>query len=186
MGIFGLWELFLIMVPGNVIIWILRHLSWQVIWKYLTSTCLMLRPFQIDCLLGPTDPDFLIFHLRIHRVVILSNERLVDLAHTVPLIAFILLIHPLPQKHRSSSHKNALKILMQNAGWIVLSPASVSTTASFSSCDEQLRGDQRLRNDCLQYLLDWKAGWNPVIVSGTGDQFVRTMTSALGYPFVKF
>ena len=54
------------------------------------------------------------------QVVIPSNERLVDPAHTVPLdalvkllkpmavttLAFILLIHPLSQKkHRSSSHK---------------------------------------------------------------------------------
>ena len=64
----------------------------------------------------------------------------------------------------------------------MLPPASVGTTASSSSgCDQQLRGDQRLRNDYLQYLQDRKVGWSPGIVSSTGEQFVRTMTSALWY-----
>ena len=132
------------------------------------------------------------------QVVISSNERLVDPAHTVPLDAPVKLLETYgchyvgfyladsstapAEEAQEQQPQNALTILMQNAGRIMLPPASVGTTASSSSgCDQQLRGDQRLRNDYLQYLQDRKVGWSPGIVSSTGEQFVRIMTSALWY-----
>ena len=80
---------------------------------------------------------------------------------------------------RARQEPNALTILMQNAaGRLVLPDTTINVV---SSSQQQLRGDQRLRNDFLHYLEERKVRWNPSVVSNTGEEFVKSMTSALWY-----
>ena len=92
--------------------------------------------------------------------------------------ASISLTQALLDKWRISTQQpNALAVLMQNAGRLVLPSAAVKVSAS---SEQQLRGDQRLRNNFLRYLQESKVGWSPS-VSTTGEQFVETLTCALWY-----
>ena len=54
------------------------------------------------------------------------------------------------EEAQTQQQPNALEILMQNAGRLVLPPAAVNATSS-SGSEQQLRGDQRLRNDFTIY-----------------------------------
>ena len=114
------------------------------------------------------------------QVVISSNERLTDPTHTVPLDAPIKLLETYgchyvgfyladsgtagQVAHHSTQQPNVLAVLMQNAGRLVLPCAAVNVSAS---SEQQLRGDQRLRNDFLRYLQESKVGWSPSVVSTT-------------------
>ena len=70
---------------------------------------------------------------------------------------------------------NALEMLMQNAERLVLQPAAIYDS-SRSDSDQHIRGDYRLRNDFIETK---KVGWSPSTVSTTGEQFVKTLVSAL-------
>ena len=50
---------------------------------------------------------------------------------------------------------------------------------SSSDSDQHIRGDYRLHNDFIHYLETKKVGWSPSTVSTTGEQFVKTLVSAL-------
>ena len=125
----------------------------------------------------------------------ISNEKLINPTHVVPLDAPVRLLQTYDchydsyylaasiaasEEAQTQQQRNALVILMQNAGRPVLPQAAVVNVTS-SGSEQQLRGDQRLRNDFLQYLHEKKVGWSPGVVSSTGERFVRTLSSALWY-----
>lgn len=126
---------------------------------------------------------------RVSRIVISSNERLVEPAHTVPLDAPIKLLETYGCHYvcyyleeqsvgASKAHetRNVATVLMQSARQLIQPP--ISTPASDS---EQLRGDHALRNDFIQYLQENGVGWTPSVVSTTGENFVKILTSTLWY-----
>ena len=124
------------------------------------------------------------------QAVISSNERMTEPTHAVPLDAPFQLLETYGCHYvrynlagtvaqAETQEPNALSILMQNAGRLVLPPAV--NVPVCSSSEQQLRGNQRLRNDVLQYLQERKVGWSPSTVSTTGEQLVKVLTSALWY-----
>ena len=66
---------------------------------------------------------------------------------------------------------------MQKAERVVLPPATIYDSSSDS--DQHICGDYRLRNDFIHYLETMKNGWGPSTVSTSGEQFVKTLVSAL-------
>ena len=84
------------------------------------------------------------------------------------------------EEAQTQQQPNALEILMKIAWRLVLPPAVVNFTSS-SGSEQQLSGDQRLHNNFLHYLHEKKVGWSAGVVSSTGEQFVRTLTSSLWY-----
>ncbi len=122
------------------------------------------------------------------KVLISSNERIVEPAHIVPLDAPIKLLdtyncHYICYKLEedavnvtATSERNVATVLMQNARRLV--QPSLITPASPS---EKLCGDLSLRNDVVRYLQDMDVGWSPSTVSTTGEKFVKTLAAALWY-----
>ena len=120
-----------------------------------------------------------------------ADDKFVHSAHTVPLDAPVTLLetygcHYVNFYLATSSSTisqaqqqlpNALEMLMQNAERLVLPPAAIYDSSSDS--DQHICGDYRLRNDFIHYLETKKVGWSPSTVSTTGEQFVKTLVSAL-------
>ena len=123
----------------------------------------------------------------VSKIIISSNDRLVDPAHSVPIDAPINILETygchyicynvceeaIQGQSQANEARNAATVLMQRARQLVLPPSITP-----SSDSEPLRADHTLRNDIIQYLLEKKVGWSPTTVLTTGEQFVKILTAA--------
>ena len=124
----------------------------------------------------------------VSKIVISSNERLVDPSHSVPLDAPIKLLETYDCHYicfnlyeetvqgSEASTRDAATVLMENARQRVQPPIVTP-----SSDSEQVRADHALRNDVIRYLQENNVGWSPTNVSTRGEQFVKILTAALWY-----
>jgi len=87
----------------------------------------------------------------------------------VYLIVFYLVDQEGPE---TSSSRNAFEILMNSQKRILLPQKHVG---------DNLRADQRMKNDFIDLLSSWSVGWTPDNVQTLGQHCIKTVVSALWY-----